>query len=121
MKQTGFTLIEVLVALSIISVGLVGLIKAQTQGVQNLEILQHKTLANLVASNLAVEMRLSSKHPLGFKNGKYQLGKQQWYWQTNTNPTANVSIVKLSLSIFADKQNMNNKQTSSQLDLYLNK
>ena len=121
MKQTGFTLIEVLVALSIASVGLIGLIKAQTQSTQNLEILQHKTLANLVASNLAVEMRLNHKHPLGFKNGEYQLGKQHWYWQSNTNQTPNAEIVKLSLSVFSSKQRMNDKQTSSQLDLYLNK
>lgn len=121
MKQLGFTLIEVLVALSISSIGLIALIKAQTQSAQNLQILQHKTLANLAASNLAVEMRLASQSSLGFKNGEYQLAKQHWYWQSNTSSTPNSNIVKLSLSIFANKQKMSNKQPSSQLDLYLNK
>jgi general secretion pathway protein I len=121
MRQRGFTLIEVLVALSIASIGLVALIKAQTQSTQNLQILQHKTLANLTASNLAIEMRLANKASLGFKNGEYQLGKQRWYWQSNTNSTPNSNIVKLSLLIFANKQKMSDKQPSTQLDLYLNK
>ena len=121
MNQKGFTLIEVLVALSIASVGLISLVKAQTQSTQNLSILQHKTLANLVVSNLAVEMRLNSQLPLGFKNGEYQLGKQHWYWQSKTNPTPNKDIVKLSLLVFTNKQKMSDKQASSQLDLYLNK
>jgi len=121
MRQKGFTLIEVLVALSIASVGLISLIKAQTQSTKNLEILQHKTLANLAASNLAVEMRLNKTHPIGFKNGQYKLGRQYWYWQSNTNSTPNENIVKLSLSIFTNKQKMNDKQASSQLDLYLKK
>ncbi len=121
MKQKGFTLVEVLVALSIASIGLIGLIKAQTQSTINLEILQHKTLANLVVSNLAVEMRLGNQRNLGFKNGEYKLGKRHWYWQSNTIPTPDKNIVKLSLSVYSNKQKMNDKQSSSQLDLYLNK
>lgn len=121
MKQQGFTLIEVLVALSITSVGLIGLIKAQTQSTQNIAILQQKTLANLVASNLAVEKRLGKQNSLGFKNGEYRLGKQIWYWQSNTNPTPNTDIVKLSLLVFTTKQRMSNKQPASQLELYLPK
>ncbi len=121
MKQQGFTLIEVLVALSIASVGLIGLIKAQTQSVQNLAHLQQKTLANLVASNLAIEKRLSSPQALGFKNGEYKMGKQIWYWQTNTNPTPSADIIKLSLLVFANKQSINEKRPASKLELYLTK
>jgi general secretion pathway protein I len=121
MKQRGFTLIEVLVALSIASVGLIGLIKAQTQSVQNLTHLQQKTLASLVASNIAIEKRLSGPHTLGFKNGKYKMGKQTWYWQTNANSTPSADIIKLSLSVFASKQLMNDKNPASKIELYLAK
>ncbi len=58
MKRKSFTLIEILVALSIVSIGLIALIKAQSQQAQNISHLEQKTIANIVTSNLAFENRL---------------------------------------------------------------
>ena len=121
MKHKSFTLIEILVALSIVSIGLTVLIKAQSQQAQNLSHLEQKTIANLVTSNLALENRLRKNHTLGFSNGSYLLGNRTWYWQSNVNPTPDVDILKLSLSVFTDKKSMDDKQSISQLELYLPK
>jgi len=121
MRVKAFTLIEVLVALSIVSIGLIALIKTESQQSQNLGHLQQKTIANLVASNLGVENRLKKNHPLGFSNGDYKLGNQTWYWQSNLNPTTNDEIFKLSLHVYTDKKAMDNKKSISQLELYLSK
>jgi len=121
MRKKGFTLIEILVALGIVSVALIALIKAQSQHTQNLAYLEQKTMANLVASNLAVENRLKKQHSIGFSNGNYILGHQTWYWQSKTNPTADSDILKQSLQVFVDKKSRENKQAIAQLTLFLRK
>ena len=121
MKRKSFTLIEILVALSIVSIGLIALIKAQSQQAQNLSHLEQKTIANIVTSNLAFENRLKKNHILGFSNGSYLLGDRTWYWQSNVNPTPEVDILKMSLSVFTDKKARDDKKSISQLELYLPK
>ena len=116
-----FTLIEVLVALSIVSIGLIALTKSESQQSQNLYRLEQKTIANLVISNLAVENRLKENHSIGFRNGSYLMGNQAWYWQSNLNATPNDQILKLSLLVYTDKNGLNNKNPITQLELYLSK
>ena len=121
MNKKAFTLIEVLVALSIVSIGLIALTKSESQQAQNLYRLEQKTIANLVASNLAVENRLIKNHSIGFKNGNYAMDNQIWHWQSNLNATPDDQILKLSLLVFADKKAMDNKNSTAQLELYLSK
>jgi general secretion pathway protein I len=121
MKKKSFTLIEVLVALSIVSIGLIALTKTESQQSQNLHRLEQKTIANLVASNLAVESRLKGNHSIGFSNGNYQLGNRTWYWQSNLNKTPNDQILKMLLLIYSDKKAMNKKKSIARLELYLAK
>jgi len=120
LRQTGFTLIEVLVALSIISIALIGLIKLQSQSVKNLTYFKQKTLSNLVASNLAIEKRLI-KPTLGRANGTYVLGKQTWHWKTQTRLTHNTNIIQISLSVFKDKAQIEAKNPLSKLEIYVQK
>ena len=121
MKLKAFTLIEVLVALSIVSIGLIALVKTESQQSLNLERLERKTIANLVLSNLSVENRLKKNHSLGFSNGNYKLGNQTWYWQSNLNPTPVNKIHKLSLFVYIDKKEIDNKNAIAQSELYLSK
>ncbi|WP_369177956.1 type II secretion system minor pseudopilin GspI [Candidatus Thiodubiliella endoseptemdiera] len=119
-RKMGFTLIEVLVALSIVSIALIALIKLQSQSVKNLTYFKQKTLSNLVVSNLAVEKRLV-KPALGFANGTYVLGKQTWHWKTHTKPTPNTKIIQVSISVFKDKVQLDAKNPLSALEIYVQK
>ena len=78
-------------------------------------------IANLVASNLSVENRLKENHTIGFRNGNYQMGNNTWYWQINTSSTPNDGILKLSLNVFNSKKALNNKNSTSQLELFVSK
>ena len=121
MKKRSFTLLELLIALSIVSIGLISLVKSETQQSQYLHQLEQKNIANLVISNLAVERRLQKNHSIGYKNGSYPMGRNTWYWQSNTNATANDQIIRMSLLVFPDKQAMSDKKSAAQLELYLAK
>ena len=115
------TLIELLVALSIVSIGLIALTKSESQQSQNLYRLEQKTIANLVASNLSVENRLKENHTIGFRNGNYPMGNYTWFWQINTSSTPNDDILKLSLNVYNSKKALNNKNSTSQLELFVSK
>mgnify|MGYP000067649273 FL=1 len=121
MKNKAFTLIEVLVALSIVSIGLIALVQTEAQQSQNLHQLEQKTIASLVASNLAVENRLKKNQSTGFSNGNYSMGNQIWPWQSNLNETPNDQIFRLTLDVYNDKKAMASKKPIAQLELYITK
>ena len=56
-KRSGFTLIEVLVALAIISIALLSALRAAGQGTNNVGELRSRLLAGWVAENLLAEHR----------------------------------------------------------------
>ena len=121
MKSDGFTLVEVLIALAIVSIALSGLIKAHTQNANNLAYLQQKTLTNLVVSNLAIEQRLGKKPILGYQSGEYRLANRTWPWSIHTQSTVNKDIVKLVLSVYGNVQQQEAKISASELVVYLQK
>ncbi len=60
-KQAGFTLIEVLVALIVVSFGIVSVIQVTSQHVSNISELEKRMLASWVASNHIAEIRHNAK------------------------------------------------------------
>lgn len=56
-KRAGFTLIEVLIALAILSISLTAIIKATSQNIKDTAYLQEKTLALWVGLNELNEAR----------------------------------------------------------------
>ena len=58
MKQDGFTLIEVLAALAIFSIAIIGLSGANTQSIKTTDRVTDKTYAGFVADNQLVLARL---------------------------------------------------------------
>jgi len=69
MKEDGFTLIEVLAALVIFSIAIVGLTRATTQSVAHTQRLTHKTYASVVADNQLILARMR-RPEIGTKSGE---------------------------------------------------
>ena len=64
----GFTLLEVMIALVIFSVGLLGLAGLQSRGLQSNTVAQFRTLAVIEAYDMADRIRAN---PVGIANGNY--------------------------------------------------
>ena len=62
-RVRGFTLIEVLAALVIVALGMLGVIEAVTQSTRNGTYLREKTLAHWIALNVITEKRLQPEPP----------------------------------------------------------
>ncbi|MAZ65639.1 MAG: type II secretion system protein GspI [Kangiellaceae bacterium] len=82
-KVNGFTLIEVLVAVSILVVGVGGIIKALGQTTSNLSYLQEKTFAHWVAQNALIEVEMGEEITAKSKTeqGSEELAGVEWFWQ----------------------------------------
>jgi general secretion pathway protein I len=118
----GFTLIEILIALMIVSIALVAIIKAQNTTTKTLNYLKTKTIANLVISNLSVENRLGKKAKLGYASGEYPMANNIWYWQTYTTKnklTTKLSFYEQKINLYQNKKNKEAKDSIAQLTIYL--
>ena len=77
-----FTLLEVLVALAVASIGLAAVIKVAGGNAYNAQYLQERTLAQWVAMNqLAVVQGLNGLPDKGKTSGQEDLGGRTWYWR----------------------------------------
>ena len=84
----GFTLIEVMAALVIVSLGMLAVITAVTQAAGNNAYMRDKTIANWVAMNRITEMRMQPQAPpVGETSGEVEMAGARWRW------TAKVSSV----------------------------
>ena len=79
---SGFTLLEVLIALAILAILMVSAIKITADNIKNLWYLENKTLAIIVASNHAVQLRLDKDKPEKL-DGWDEMAVRRWYWQIN--------------------------------------
>lgn len=102
----GFTLIEVMIALSVVAIGLMATLKAINQEISGSSITQNKMIALWLLQNKVAEIRLNSTLPIiGLNQGKQILFNQTWQWQTETKATVNPKIRKVEVSISLPAQN----------------
>jgi general secretion pathway protein I len=82
MRQRGFTLLEVLIALAIVALAVGALLGTITSSASNVSYLQEKTLAEWVALNRLTEIRIAKLMPdLGKRTGSAEMGGMRWQWE----------------------------------------
>lgn len=78
-KNTGFTLLEVLLALAILAIAGMAVLSMVSGIVKETPILEQRLLANLVADNLMVALRLDKKRlSESWKQDKQELAHKEW-------------------------------------------
>lgn len=97
-KQEGFTLVEVLAALLIFSVAIIGLSRASTQSVAHTQRLTHKTYAGVVADNQLIHARMR-RGVVGTKSGREEAGGQTYEWRLETVETPQKGLLELRVSV----------------------
>lgn len=70
-RQSGFTLIEILISLIVLAVGFLGLAALQTGSIQGTQNTYYRTQADMLANDLAERMRANR---LGAANSDYAFG-----------------------------------------------
>lgn len=109
-KQSGFTLIEVMVALTIIAISLGALISTSGSQASNASYLKQKTLAHWVALNELAQLNIDNTFPdLGEKKGSTTMANHDWYWLRKTTKLAESNDRReVVFTVYVDKGRQKN-------------
>jgi len=101
-RRSGFTLIEVLVALAIISIALLAALRAAGQGTANVGDLRARLLAGWVAENILAEHRARGDWlALGIRRGMEREGGIEFAWRQEVIATPNSAFRRVDVFVFA--------------------
>jgi general secretion pathway protein I len=100
MKSRGFTLIEVLVALTIVAIGMAAVLGTLTSSASTVLFMHDKTLSQWIALNQIAQQRLTGQVPaLGKTDGDLDYAGQKWHWRQETVATAVQGMVRMDVSV----------------------
>lgn len=122
LKTSGLTLIEVLIALAIVSIALTSIIKATSQNIRATAYLQDKMVATWVASLVMSEIEVGVKKiaaDTALNDKTLMLGKT-WYFKATLSATPNRRIQKIVVTVYSTLQDREEEEGSPlyQLESY---
>ncbi len=103
-QQRGFTLLEVLIALTILAVAIGALVQSSVAHTRNATYLRDRTFALWVAENLLTEWQLAESWPgLGKRSGDTEFAGQRWYWDREVQKVEDPMLRRVDLRVRRDR------------------
>lgn len=99
--QSGFTLIEVLLALAIIAIALTALLKATAQNIENTQRIKEKAISHWIAMQgvSMIQLNLIQLTQSQESTQVTTMFGQRWYWRTKISSTPFNKIQQISISV----------------------
>ncbi len=117
LRQAGFTLIEVMLAMAVFAISGVALLAVADNNYRHISLLEEKMLANWVASNQLVEASLSTTWPpKNNRKGNVDMAGRTWYWQQKVVKTDNNLLQQVIMEV---RVNEDDELVSASLVTYL--
>jgi general secretion pathway protein I len=99
-RESGFTLVEMLVALAIFSLAALALLRLEGATVRTTALLQEQALAQIVARNLAVEALTDPEPPaFGATRGEAVNAGRKWRWIriVGRSPEPRIQLIRIEV------------------------
>lgn len=104
-KQRGFTLIEIIISLVVISVALGAVIATTGNSVKHGAHIKEKTIALWVAENAIAEISITNPWPSsGLKSDKAKMAGKLWFIKSDIKQTPDINIRRMDLSVYSDEK-----------------
>lgn len=103
-RSSGFTLIEVLVAVAVLAVTLSAFIVAGARYADNARYLRDHTIALWVARNRMAEYFLAESWPdTGTQEDTVSMADQKWHWRAEISSTPGSGIRRIDIRVYRVK------------------
>lgn len=105
-ESRGFTLLEVMIAVSVFAVIATGLMVTATRSISNTEALEERTLGRWVAQNHLTELRLSGPPPIDtYRDEVQNFGRSwvlEWVVQDPESETYGENLRRVTIDVYLD-------------------
>jgi len=103
-KKSGFTLLEVMLAMAVFAVAGVALLGVADNNYRHISHLEEQMFANWVASNQLVEASLDKTWPpKNNRKGSVEMAGRTWHWQQKVVKTANKEMRAVTMEVRLDE------------------
>ncbi len=100
MSVRGFTLLEVLVALTIVGLGMLAVFTQAGQSTHVTVLMQERTLASWIAGNRITERAISRSWPdIGETGGELEYAGRQWRWRETVVATPSPALRRIDVAV----------------------
>ncbi len=117
-RAQGFSLIEMLVALAVFGLAVLGLLNLAGEGTRTAALVEARSLANVVADNRAVEAMVATPAELAAMGasprGIEQAGGIAWHWRRTLTPGEDPGIVRIDITVSPEGSD----RTAAELSLF---
>jgi general secretion pathway protein I len=118
-KSSGFTLLEVLLAMAVFAIAGVSLLGAAGNNFTHISNLETKMLASWIASNQLVATSIDTTWPpKNNKKGQVTMAGREWYWQQKVIKTTDKDMRAILMEV---RLTEGDKQAVTSLITYLSK
>lgn len=102
-RSSGFTLVEVLVAVAIVAMAVTGILVAMMRQIDGTTYLRDKMFANYVAQNQMELALLANAHtnqlPTEALSGSDEMAGKKWYWRAQPKTIAQPGVKQLAITV----------------------
>lgn len=104
LPEAGFTLVEVLVALAVVTTMMTALVLAGSSRVDGLSYMRDRTIATWIASNRLTGLRLARDWPdTGTREGEVEAVGRTWRWHAEISNTPDNHVRRVEITVRLDE------------------
>ena len=96
----GFTLLEVLVAMAILSLGMIAVFSAMSQSMNVTARLRDKTLASWIALDRITELQVTGEYPgAGTRSNQVEMAHMEWAYEMKITNVPQIEMRRIDITV----------------------